>query len=199
MSTPDSLTQAGLRILMIAPTPYFSDRGCHVRIYEEARALIARGHQVRIVSYHLGRDLEPVPVERSVAVPWYDKREAGPSWHKLYLDMLLLITALSAALRFRPQLIHGHLHEGALVGWLVAKLLKIPLVFDYQGSLTGESLNHRFFKAGSWLHRLFIAIERSINRLADRVITSSTPGRDELLAAGLSGNASRSCPMGWTP
>jgi glycosyltransferase involved in cell wall biosynthesis len=196
MSTPDSLTQAGLRILMIAPTPYFSDRGCHVRIYEEARALIARGHQVRIVSYHLGRDLEPVPVERSVAVPWYDKREAGPSWHKLYLDVLLLITALSAALRFRPQLIHGHLHEGALVGWLVAKLLKIPLVFDYQGSLTGESLNHRFFKAGSWLHRLFIAIERSINRLADRVITSSTPGRDELLAAGLSGKRVEVLPDG---
>ena len=24
---------------MLAPTPYFADRGCHVRIFEEARAL----------------------------------------------------------------------------------------------------------------------------------------------------------------
>lgn len=170
---------------MIAPTPYFSDRGCHVRIYEEARALMARGHSVRIVSYHRGRDLEPVPVDRMVEVPWYNKLEAGPSWHKLYLDLLLLITALKTGSQFCPQLIHGHLHEGALVGWLVAKWLRIPLVFDYQGSLTGESLNHGFFKSDSLLHRLFMAAERSINRLADQVITSSTPGRDELLATGL--------------
>lgn len=170
---------------MIAPTPYFSDRGCHVRIYEEARALMARGHQVRIVSYHLGRDLEPVPVDRGITVPWYHKREAGPSWHKLYLDLLLLYAAVRTAYRFRPHLIHGHLHEGALVGWLVARLRGVPLVFDYQGSLAGESLNHGFFKAGSLLHRLFRLIEGGINRLADVVITSSTAGRDELVAGGL--------------
>lgn len=177
---------AALKVLMIAPTPYFSDRGCHVRIYEEARALMALGHQVRIVSYHLGRDIEPVPVDRSIGVPWYDKREAGPSWHKLYLDLFLLATAVSTAVRFRPHLIHAHLHEGALIGWVVARLQRVPLVFDYQGSLTGESLNHRFFKKGSLLHRLFTRLERRINRLADLVITSSTPGQDELVAVGVS-------------
>ena len=181
----DQQAQAGLRILMIAPTPYFSDRGCHVRIYEEARALMALGHQVRIVSYHLGRDLEPVPVDRTIAIPWYQKREAGPSWHKLYLDLLLLISALLTGFSFRPQLIHGHLHEGALVGWLVARLLRVPLVFDYQGSLTGESLNHGFFKPGSLLQRLFRAVESGINRLPDLVLTSSTPGQEELLINGL--------------
>jgi glycosyltransferase involved in cell wall biosynthesis len=185
MTMSDQYAQTGMRILMIAPTPYFSDRGCHVRIFEEARALMAQGHQVRIVSYHLGRDLEPVPVERTIDVPWYEKREAGPSWHKLYLDLLLLVAAVRCGLRFRPKLVHGHLHEGALVGWLVAKLLRVPLVFDYQGSLTGESLNHGFFKRDSLLHRLFRAVEGGINRLADLVLTSSTPGRDELLENGL--------------
>ena len=174
-----------LKILMIAPTPYFSDRGCHVRIFEEARGLMAKGHMVRIVSYHLGRSPDPVPVDRIVEVPWYGKREAGPSWHKLYLDLLLLVKALAVAGRFRPQLIHAHLHEGALIGWVVAKVLGVPLVFDYQGSLTGESLNHGFFKVGSLLHRLFRKVEDRINRLADLVITSSTPGRDELVHSGL--------------
>jgi glycosyltransferase involved in cell wall biosynthesis len=192
----DQQAQTGLRILMIAPTPYFSDRGCHVRIYEEARALMALGHQLRIVSYHLGRDLEPVPVERIIAIPWYQKREAGPSWHKLYLDLLLLIKAVTTAFSFRPHLIHGHLHEGALVGWLTAKLLRVPLVFDYQGSLTGESLNHGFFKPNSVLQRLFKAIEGGINRLADLVVTSSTPGREELLNNGLSEKRVASFPDG---
>lgn len=168
------------RILMIAPTPYFSDRGCHVRIYEEARSLMAKGHQVRVVTYYLGRDLEPVPVDRSLAVPWYRKQEAGPSWHKPYLDLLLLITTLRVARTFRPDLIHAHLHEGVVVGWPVAKLFGLPLLFDYQGSLSGESLNHGFFGSGGLLHRLFRGVETTINRLADLIITSSTPGRQEL-------------------
>lgn len=169
-----------LRILMLAPTPYFSDRGCHVRIYEEAKALIQKGHQVRIVSYHLGRDLAPVEVDRTMAIPWYTKRDAGPSWHKLYLDLLLLFRALSSARQFRPDLIHAHLHEGVLVGWLLACWLRIPLLFDYQGSLSGESLQHGFFKSGSLLHRLFCLVERRLDRLADAIVTSSTAGSDEL-------------------
>lgn len=176
MTTPDR----PLRILMLAPTPYFSDRGCHVRIFEEARALLALGHRVRVVTYHLGRDLAPVPVDRTVAVPWYRKTGAGPSWHKPYLDLLLLLTALRMARSFRPHLIHAHLHEGVLVGWCLAKFLRIPLLFDYQGSLTGESLNHGFFRPGSLLHRCFSAIERLITRLPTVTATSSTPGLHEL-------------------
>jgi len=174
------MSERRLRILMIAPTPYFSDRGCHVRIFEEAKALMARGHQVRIVTYHLGRDLEPVPVDRTLPLPWYRKLEAGPSWHKPYLDLVLFCKALGVARRFKPDLIHAHLHEGTLIGWLVARLRRIPLLFDYQGSLSGESLNHGFFGANSLLHRLFCRIENRINRLADLIITSSTPGREEL-------------------
>lgn len=170
-----------LKILMIAPTPYFSDRGCHVRIFEEAKALIAKGHQVRIVTYHLGRDPEPVPVDRTPLIPWYGKREAGPSWHKLYLDLLLLWKTQEVARTFRPDLIHAHLHEGALVGWPVARLRGIPLLFDYQGSLTGESLNHGFFKHGSLLYTLFRYVEKKITGLADFIITSSTPGFQELI------------------
>ncbi len=82
---------------MIAPTPYFADRGCHVRIYEEARALTKLGHEVCIVTYHLGRDMPGVRVVRTPHIPWYGKLEAGPSWHKPYLDILLLWKALIEA------------------------------------------------------------------------------------------------------
>ena len=32
-----------LRVLVVAPTPFFGDRGCHIRIYEEVRGLAALG------------------------------------------------------------------------------------------------------------------------------------------------------------
>ena len=166
---------------MIAPTPYFSDRGCHVRIYEEARALTKLGHEVCIVTYHLGRDMPGVRVVRTTDIPWYGKLEAGPSWHKPYLDLLLLWKALTEARRLRPHVIHAHLHEGALIGSVLKILLRIPLLFDYQGSLTGESLNHGFFREPSLLVKMFKWLERFIDRRADHIIASSDKGRVELL------------------
>lgn len=168
------------RILMLAPTPYFADRGCHVRIYEEARTLVELGHDVRIVTYHIGRDMPGVPTCRIPRVPWYGKLAAGPSWHKPYLDLLLFFRALGVARHFRPDIIHAHLHEGALIGALLKPLLRIPLLFDYQGSMTAESLDHGFMKRGGVLHRLFSGIERFIDHRADFIVTSATEGAEAL-------------------
>jgi glycosyltransferase involved in cell wall biosynthesis len=165
---------------MLAPTPFFSDRGCHVRIYEEARTLHAMGHQVRIVSYHLGRDMADIPTDRIVHIPWYNKLSAGPSWHKPYLDILLFLKAIKTSCSFRPDLIHAHLHEGAFIGIFLKNILKIPLLFDCQGSLTGEVIDHGFFRENSRLASIFSTLERFINRNADAIITSSTHGAEEL-------------------
>jgi glycosyltransferase involved in cell wall biosynthesis len=166
---------------MIAPTPYFADRGCHVRIYEEARALTKLGHEVCIVTYHLGRDMPGIRVVRTAQIPWYSKLEAGPSWHKPYLDLLLLWKTVTEVRSFRPHLIHAHLHEGTLIGSVLKKIFHIPLLFDYQGSLSGESLNHGFFSVTSPLLKIFKFIERFIDRRADHIITSSDKGRQELI------------------
>ncbi|MBP1729182.1 MAG: glycosyltransferase, YqgM-like family, partial [Deltaproteobacteria bacterium] len=95
--SPESPVPRMLRILMLAPTPFFADRGCHVRILEEARILAALGQRVEIVTYHIGRDLPGIITRRIPAIPWYRKLEAGPSWHKPYLDILLFCKALSVA------------------------------------------------------------------------------------------------------
>ena len=165
-----------VRIMMIAPTPYFADRGCHVRIYEEARALIDQGCDVRIVTYHIGRDMAGIPTYRIPQISWYQRLTAGPSWQKPLLDLLLLFKAYSVANSFKPDIVHAHLHEGAFIGLLLKPLLGTPLVMDFQGSLTTECRDHGFFKPGSFLDRIFSCIERYINRKADAIITSSTAG-----------------------
>ncbi|RQW84198.1 MAG: glycosyltransferase family 1 protein [Geobacter sp.] len=165
---------------MLAPTPYFSDRGCHVRIYEEARALIRRGHEVRIVTYHLGRDMVGIPTIRIPAVPWYRKLAAGPSWHKPYLDILLFCTAASEIRRFRPDLLYAHLHEGAFLGIFLKMFFRIPLLFDCQGSLTTEIVDHNFVRPGSLPYRLFRLIEGFVNSRADLILTSSGPAASDL-------------------
>lgn len=167
---------------MLAPTPYFADRGCHVRIYEEARVVRQLGHEVCLVTYHLGRDMGDIPTERIGRIPWYRKLTAGPSWHKPYLDILLFFKALRVARRFRPHLIHAHLHEGAFIGIFLKKILRVPLLFDCQGSLTGEIIDHGFVRSGSRLAAFFAAIERFINANVDAVVTSSTAGAQALVS-----------------
>jgi glycosyltransferase involved in cell wall biosynthesis len=165
---------------MVAPTPFFAHRGCHVRIYEEARALQALGHKVDVCTYHLGDDRPGVAAHRIPRVPWYRKLSAGPSWHKLYLDALLLQKTWSVARRIRPDVIHGHLHEGAAIGWAVGRMLGVPVVGDFQGSLSGELTAHEFIKDRGWFYRLVARNESWIDKLPQVAIASCSDVADEL-------------------
>jgi len=160
------------RVLMIAPTPFFADRGCHVRIFEEARALQSMGCRVEICTYHLGGDRPGLNTHRTFRIPWYNKLSAGPSWHKLYIDVLLLFKAWSVARSFRPDVIHGHLHEGAAIGWVIGRLMGLPVVGDFQGSLSGEMEAHDFVKRHGWLYRFWSMNESWIDRLAHVAVAS---------------------------
>jgi glycosyltransferase involved in cell wall biosynthesis len=165
---------------MIAPTPFFADRGCHVRIYEEARALQALGCEVEIVTYHLGNDRPGLTTHRTVRIPWYNKLSAGFSWHKFYVDLLLLVKTWRVARRSRPDLIHGHLHEGAAIGWAVGQLLGRPVVGDFQGSLSGELEAHKTIPSRGWLYRFVAHNERRIDRLPQVAVASCSDVACEL-------------------
>ena len=161
------------RILMIAPTPFFADRGCHVRILGEVRALQEAGCDVTVATYHHGRDVEGVKTVRIPFLPGYRKLSAGPSNAKYIADPLLLLKSLGSALREPPDVIHGHLHEGAFLGRFVRAMTSAPLVFDYQGSLTDELGSHGYLDLEGPKGRLFSGLERWIDMGADAIVTSS--------------------------
>jgi glycosyltransferase involved in cell wall biosynthesis len=161
------------RVLMIAPTSFFLDYGCHIRILEEARILQKLGHRVKIVTYPLGRDLPNLDIERTLPVPFHPKHEVGPSRSKILIDALLAFKALQVGLQFKPHVIHAHLHEGALIGGVLSRLLRVPLVFDFQGSMSSEMADHRFIAADGILFKLVHWLEWRIDRLPQHLLTSS--------------------------
>ncbi|MGE5262333.1 MAG: glycosyltransferase family 4 protein [Acidobacteriota bacterium] len=161
------------RVLMIAPTSFFLDYGCHVRILEEARILQKKRHRVKIVTYPIGRDIRDLDIERTLPIPIRPRHEVGPSRSKVLLDVLLAIKSLQVATRFQPQVIHAHLHEGALIGGVLSRLLRVPLVFDLQGSMTSEMLDHRFISPHSPIVPIVRGLESGIDRLPHAILTSS--------------------------
>ena len=161
------------RILTIAPTSFFSDYGAHVRILEEITHLQRRGHDILVCTYHTGNSVPGVKIRRSLDVPWKRGVMVGSSRHKLYFDVALALTVQRAAATFKPDIVHAHLHEGALLGWTVRQTRGVPLVFDYQGSLTAEMLDHNFIRERSPFLPPLRLIESRIDRSPDAVITSS--------------------------
>jgi glycosyltransferase involved in cell wall biosynthesis len=181
-------------ILMIAPTSFFGDYGCHVRILEEVRVLQKRGHRVTIVTYYKGRDLPELNIVRTSPTLWHADYEVGSSRHKLAFDALLSGTALKTALRLKPDIIHAHLHEGALLGRVVSAFTGAPLVFDYQGSLTAEMLDHHFVRPGGKREWFFRTLEQRIDRMPRAILTSSRHSA-QLLRDRLKDQAHRVVPM----
>lgn len=160
-------------ILMIASTSFFSDYGNHVRILEEIRALQRRGHRIVLVTYHNGDDIPGITIYRSWDVPWIKRAVVGSSRHKLYLDIGLGWRALRTALHMRPDIIHAHTHEAAAIGLPLQRLLRRPLILDYQGSMTSEMLDHGFIRRSNPLLIPLTRLERMLNRAADAVMTST--------------------------
>jgi glycosyltransferase involved in cell wall biosynthesis len=168
-------------ILMIAPTSFFGDYGCHVRILEEARILQQRGQRVTIATYYKGRDLPELNIVRTRPTPWHANYEVGSSRHKFAFDALLSWTALKTALKLKPDIIHAHLHEGALIGRVISLFTGAPLVFDFQGSLTAEMLDHHFIRSGGKREWVWRRLENAINRMPRAILTSSQHGANMLL------------------
>ena len=174
------------RILMIAPTSFFADYGCHVRILEETRILQEWGHEVTIVTYHNGKAVPGLDIRRTLPIPWRRDYEVGSSRHKIAFDLLLALKTLELLLRAlftgkQYDVLHAHLHEGALIAQILAKLFRIPVVFDFQGSLTEEMIDHKFLRRESLFYRPLRRLEEWIDRSSSVIFTSSTEARQILL------------------
>lgn len=168
------MSQRQFNILSVAATPFFVDRGGHTHIYEQARALQALGNRFTLVTYHIGRDMPAIDTRRIINIPWYKKLDAGPSYHKPYVALLLLEKALRVAAEIKPDVVHAHGWDSAWVAWWLWKLRGLPYVFDMQGSFSGEIAEHGYSGKGGFFFNMLSAIERATLKASPVVLTSST-------------------------
>lgn len=169
-----------MKILMIAPTPFFSHRGTHIRILEEARSLEQLGHDIMIVTYHNGDDIGDY-IETNIDVRrirrwlfWYKKTEAGPDWQKVLLNIFLIVKSFNMIRTWRPDVLHAHLHEGVLIGRLMQIIFfmcRMPLVSDFHGSLVGEMRSHGYLGVPP-IGTIFRALEKWIDGMGDKAVVS---------------------------
>lgn len=175
-----------LRVAMVAACPFPWPRGTPVRIHRMALALAREGHEVHVVTYHLGEPLpdSPLVVHRIRGVPSYRNTAPGPTLRKLvHLDPMLvrLLRRLHQELAF--DVVHAHHYEGLLVASLASSA--VPIVYDAHTTLAGELPLYPFLGLPEAIKRgVGSRIDRRLPRRADRIIAVSDSIRDTLVALG---------------
>lgn len=159
-----------MNILMIVPEPFLKPRGTPISVFGRARALSKLGHEIDLVTYHIGDEvsLKNVEVHRIPAVPFIREIPVGPSIRKLALDMILLVKTLLMMYRKDYDIIHSH-EEGAIWGALFALMFKKKHVYDMHSSLPQqfESFQYANF---SIVKTVFKWLEKFAIRRSDAVI-----------------------------
>jgi glycosyltransferase involved in cell wall biosynthesis len=178
-----------LRILMLAPEPFFEPRGTPFSEYHRIKALGELGHQVDLVTYPIGRDV-PLPglrIHRALRPPFVSKVRIGPSVTKLLLDGLMLLTILRRVATTRYDAIHSH-EEMGLIGVWLSKLLRVPHLYDMHSSLPQQLSNFKYSKSAV-LRRVFNWAEDQMVFGSDVVITICQELQDTVEMMGV-GNKS---------
>ena len=159
-----------MRILMIAPEPFFEPRGTPFSEYHRIRALLELGHTVDLVTYPFGRDvaMPGLRVFRALRPPFVRDIGIGPSWRKLPLDVLVACSALRRAFGSRYDAVHSH-EEGSWFGVLIAGMLGVPHLYDMHSSLPQQLQNFAYSRSRV-LTSIFKRLERFVVRRSRVVI-----------------------------
>jgi len=147
---------------MLAPEPYFQSRGTPISVYFRLKALSSMGHQVDLVTYHLGEDksFKNVRIFRIADLFGIQNIKIGPSLAKIPLDFLLLCKAVSRLVKKKYDLIFSH-EEAAFLGVFLSKARNLPHVYDMHSSLPQQIKNFDFSKSKCVI-TLFKGIEKFI-------------------------------------
>ncbi len=175
------------RVAMVAACPFPCPRGTPIRILRMAEALSRRGHEVHVITYHLGQDDQTLPfaVHRIPRVAAYRKVSPGPSCGKLTIVDPMLVLALRQFLATHEiDVIHAHHYEGLLVARCARGRRPLPIVYDAHTLLETELPYYPLGLPSGVKRAIGRALDRWVPKRSDHVITVTDNIRDGLIGAG---------------
>ncbi len=162
---------ARMKILMIAPQPFFQPRGTPFSVLHRLRALSLLGYRVDLVTYHLGQNvqIDNVHIHRAAPVPFVKKIAIGPSKAKVFLDVQVYRRAVELLKRNRYDLLHTH-EEAGFMGIRLSRKFGTLHLYDMHSSLPQQLSNFKFTRSQKLIN-LFERLEGMTIASAQAVIT----------------------------
>ena len=128
-----------MNILLLAPHPFFQHRGTPIAVRLLAEVLTGAGHQVDMVCFHEGQDveLEGLAIHRISAPSWLSGIRPGFSLKKVACDLLVWREARKRLQAGRYDLIHA-VEEAVFMARGFQRRFGVPYVYDMDSSLAAQ-------------------------------------------------------------
>ncbi|HEY0510891.1 MAG TPA: glycosyltransferase family 4 protein [Thermoanaerobaculia bacterium] len=131
-----------MRILLLAPHPFFQQRGTPIAERMLLEVLAAAGHEVEVLTFPEGEDpgIPGCRVHRAAAPAWARGVRPGFSAKKLVCDAGMLWQSLRRVRRRRYDLVHA-VEESAFMALLAKLLFGVPYVYDMDSGLAQQMVD----------------------------------------------------------
>ncbi len=131
-----------LKILILAPQPFYQERGTPIAVKLLAQTLVDQGHDVHLLVFAEGEriNLSGVTIHRHVRLPGISGIKPGLSLKKLVCDFFLFIKCIQLVRKQNFQLIHA-VEESVFMARVIKKIFKIPYVYDMDSCMSVQLMD----------------------------------------------------------
>lgn len=128
--------QPRLSILVIAPQPFFQDRGTPIAVRLLVEELVLLEYEVHLLVFHEGEEiiLPGVKLHRIPTLPWIKNIPPSISFKKIICDVFLFFKAVRLQRIHSFSVIHA-VEESAFIAIVLKWIFGTPYVYDMDSSL----------------------------------------------------------------
>ncbi len=161
------------RVLLVAPQPFYQDRGTPIAVRLVLEALSELGHEVDILTFPMGvdLDLDGLRILRTTNPLGIRSVPIGFSFRKIFFDVLLASRLKQQLRTHRYTYIHA-VEEAAFLAAMFARRAGVPVLYDMQSCLP-EQLQQRAFFRIAGLDGLLWRCERWLLNNVDLIVGST--------------------------
>ncbi|HKV10773.1 MAG TPA: glycosyltransferase [Thermoanaerobaculia bacterium] len=161
------------RVLVVAPQPFYEDRGTPIAVCQLLQALSQLSYEVDVLTFPVGREVD-IPGVRyfRASNPFRVQRvPVGFSVAKIVLDMTLIPRLARLLASGSYSCVHA-VEEAAFPAVALGHRFGVPVIYDMQSSLPEQLTKHVAFRSSVAQAGLKRA-ERWLLRHADSIVSSA--------------------------
>lgn len=130
-----------MKILVLAPQPFFQNRGTPIAVRLLVEILGKMGHEVHLLVFHEGEDISinNVTIHRTASLSCLDSITPGFSLKKLFCDLLMAAKCFQLQRKIRFDFVHA-VEESVFIAMILQKLFKAPYIYDLDSWMSDQLL-----------------------------------------------------------
>lgn len=135
-----------MNILLLAPQPFYQERGTPIAVKLLVEILCGAGNRVDLVTYYEGDDITIAGLQifRITHLPFIKNIPIGFSWQKLVCDLILIKKMMNLLKKNSYQIVHAN-EETIFPSVLLKHFCKFRLIYDMDSSLADQLIEKYFF------------------------------------------------------